>query len=124
MSVHAEVVPQRPEFLKLLAVGLVLLFSAEIGAVLFYTWQLSILHEWQRSDPSMVRTSPDAAYLYRSALENVYTTRGFLFGLLGTAVVTAALSIWGPVRGTRFVTRIFVVLAVAVPFVALAALRP
>ncbi|MGH7866813.1 MAG: hypothetical protein ACREP9_04045 [Candidatus Dormibacteraceae bacterium] len=123
MPVQEEIAGRGFERQTLEKIGLLLLVSAEVAAVLFCGWQLFILRGWQRADPSALRTSPDASYLYLSALANVEMARGLLLGLLGAALATAAISFWSAGPKAALFARMFFALAVAIPLIALLALR-
>lgn len=117
MSMQEELTP-RPMNLERL--GLVLLVAAELCAAIYCCWELSAFRGWQRADPSMLRTSPDAAYLYQSTLSSVEAARGFLAGLLGTALVLAAFSAVSRGRITSTLETLLRAVAIVVPIVALA----
>src|SRR5580704_4955633 len=112
MSMQEELTP-RPMNLERL--GLVLLVAGELGAAIYCRWQLSVFRDWQRADPTMLRTSPDAAYLYQSTLSSVEAARGFLAGLLGTALVLAAFSAFSRGRMTSTLKRVLLAAAIIVP---------
>jgi hypothetical protein len=109
--------------MKLGRIGLFLLLAAEISAACFCGWQLRVLHGWQGADASVLRTSPDAAYLYHSVFGNVAMARGFLLGLLTAAAGIAAVSFWGSESKRPPLERVFLALTVAVPLIALLAFR-
>lgn len=119
MSMQKEV---SSAFTRPITIGLATFLLGEVIAALYCWWQLTIYKEWQRADQSLLNESPDAYYFFKVALENFQLSRGFLFGVLFSALVLA-LFFCSKKQYCNVPHRIMLFSAVALPFFALIFVR-